>query len=93
MVQCFSIVSVLILTVLAASMLVLPLILPPLPPPPLMILFFPVGIMAALMFLALSPSDAGANVPLVLSGFMVHSFVSSTFSAFEFWVSFRILQN
>ncbi|KAJ7009737.1 hypothetical protein NC653_000443 [Populus alba x Populus x berolinensis] len=42
-------------------MVVLPLMLPPLPPPPLILLFFPVGIMAALMFLALSPSDAAAN--------------------------------
>ncbi|PON53317.1 hypothetical protein PanWU01x14_203240 [Parasponia andersonii] len=41
--------------VLAASMVILPLILPPLPPPPLMLLFFPVGIMAALMLLAFSP--------------------------------------
>ncbi|CAK7336503.1 unnamed protein product [Dovyalis caffra] len=56
--------SVLLLTVLAASMVVLPLMLPPLPPPPLMLLLFPVGIMAALMFLALSPSDAAANVAL-----------------------------
>lgn len=64
MVQCFSIVSVLILTVLAASMAVLPLMLPPLPPPPLILLFFPVGIMAALMFLALTPSDAAGNVAL-----------------------------
>lgn len=64
MVRCFSTVSVVILTALAASMAVLPLLLPPLPPPPLMFLFFPVGIMAALMFLAFSPSDAAANFAL-----------------------------
>lgn len=56
--------SVVILTALAAAMAVLPLLLPPLPPPPLMLLFFPVGIMAALMFLAFSPSDAAANFAL-----------------------------
>ncbi|OAY36247.1 hypothetical protein MANES_11G006800v8 [Manihot esculenta] len=62
MVRCFGFVSVALLVVLAASMVVLPLLLPPLPPPPLLLLFFPVGIMAALMFLAFSPADVGENV-------------------------------
>ncbi|KAJ6326069.1 hypothetical protein OIU78_013211 [Salix suchowensis] len=62
MARCFSIVSVVILTALAASMVVFPLLLPTLPPPPSMLLFFPVGIMAALMFLAFYPSDAAAYV-------------------------------
>ncbi|KAE8038413.1 hypothetical protein FH972_010926 [Carpinus fangiana] len=62
MVQFFSIGSVLVLAALAASMVVLPLLLPPLPPPPLMLLLFPVGIMAALMFLAFSPAEAAGNV-------------------------------
>ncbi|KAG5249921.1 hypothetical protein IMY05_003G0150400 [Salix suchowensis] len=62
MARCFSIVSVVILTALAASMVVFPLLLPTLPPPPSMLLFFPVGIMAALMFLAFYPSDANAYV-------------------------------
>ncbi|KAF5729329.1 putative transmembrane protein [Tripterygium wilfordii] len=57
MVRCFSIGRVIVLVTVAASMVVLPLILPPLPPPPLMLLFFPVGIMAALMFLAFSPDE------------------------------------
>ncbi|RYR32442.1 hypothetical protein Ahy_A10g047009 [Arachis hypogaea] len=57
MVRCYSLGYILILVVLATSMVVLPLMLPPLPPPPLVLLFFPVGIMAALMFLAFSPSD------------------------------------
>jgi hypothetical protein len=64
MVQFFSVGSVLVLAALAASMVVLPLLLPPLPPPPLMLLLFPVGIMAALMFLAFSPADAPANFVL-----------------------------
>ncbi|KAJ7949361.1 putative Transmembrane protein [Quillaja saponaria] len=62
MVRCFSLGSILILAALAASMVVLPLILPPLPPPPLLLLFFPVGIMAALMFLAFSPTESAVNV-------------------------------
>ncbi|GLT88609.1 hypothetical protein SLE2022_066260 [Rubroshorea leprosula] len=62
MAKCFGIGGFVLLLVLAASMLVLPLILPPLPPPPLMLLFFPVGIMAALMFLAFSPADVTGNV-------------------------------
>lgn len=53
--------SVLVLAVLALCMVVLPLMLPPLPPPPLMLLLFPVGIMAALMFLAFSPADQPAG--------------------------------
>ncbi|PRQ55544.1 hypothetical protein RchiOBHm_Chr1g0325751 [Rosa chinensis] len=57
MVQCMSLGSVMVLAGLAAFMVVLPLMLPPLPPPPLMFLFFPVGIMAALMFLAFSPAE------------------------------------
>lgn len=62
MVRIMSVGSILVLAALAASMVFLPLMLPPLPPPPLMLLFFPVGIMAALMFLAFSPTDAQANV-------------------------------
>ncbi|AES68729.1 hypothetical protein MtrunA17_Chr3g0082181 [Medicago truncatula] len=62
MVRCFSLGSVLILIALAASMVVLPLMLPPLPPPPLALLFFPVGIMAALVVLAFSPSENVKNV-------------------------------
>lgn len=62
MVRCFGLVSVFVLAVLAASMVVLPLLLPPLPPPPLLLMFFPVGIMAALMFLAFSPAEADGNV-------------------------------
>ncbi|MGI4406707.1 hypothetical protein ACR2V0_28985 [Klebsiella pneumoniae] len=53
---------VLVLALLTVSLLVLPPILPPLPPPPMALLFFPVGIMALLMFLAFSPSDAAPNV-------------------------------
>ncbi|CAN6561926.1 unnamed protein product [Malus baccata var. baccata] len=60
MVQCMSLGSVLVLAVLALCMVVLPLMLPPLPPPPFMLLFFPVGIMAALVFLAFSPADQPA---------------------------------
>ncbi|KAI3407262.1 uncharacterized protein J3R85_021145 [Psidium guajava] len=55
--------TVLVLAALAAFMVVLPLVLPPLPPPPLMVLL-PVGIMAALMFLAFSP--AAANVDAIV---------------------------
>lgn len=62
MVRFFSVGSVVVLAVLAASLVVLPLMLPPLPPPPLMLLFFPVGIMAALMLLAFSPTDAAGHV-------------------------------
>jgi len=62
MVKCFSLGSVLVLVVLAVSMVLLPLVLPPLPPPPLVLLFFPVGIMAALILLAFSPSEADRNV-------------------------------
>lgn len=58
MVRFFSLGSVLVLAALAASMVVLPPMLPPLPPPPLMFLLFPVGLMAALMFLAFSPTEA-----------------------------------
>ncbi|KAK8546029.1 hypothetical protein V6N13_067267 [Hibiscus sabdariffa] len=54
--------GLLLLAALTASMLVLPLVLPPLPPPPLMLLFFPVGLMAALALLAFSPADATGNV-------------------------------
>ncbi|KAF7824740.1 putative transmembrane protein [Senna tora] len=61
MVRCFTLGSVLVLVALAASMVLLPLMLPPLPPPPLVLLFFPVGIMAALMLLAFSPSEADRN--------------------------------
>ncbi|KAB2085746.1 hypothetical protein ERO13_A05G399900v2 [Gossypium hirsutum] len=58
----FGVGGFLLLLALAASMVVLPLMLPPLPPPPLMLLFFPVGIMAALMFLAFSPAEAVGDV-------------------------------
>lgn len=61
MVQCMSLGSVLVLAGLALFMVVLPLLLPPLPPPPLMLLFFPVGIMVALMFLAFSPAETAGN--------------------------------
>ncbi|KAK8546030.1 hypothetical protein V6N13_067268 [Hibiscus sabdariffa] len=54
--------GLLLLAALTASMLFLPLVLPPLPPPPLLLLFIPVGLMAALVFLALSPADAMGNV-------------------------------
>ncbi|PPD80609.1 hypothetical protein GOBAR_DD22474 [Gossypium barbadense] len=54
--------GLLLLAALTASMLVLPLVLPPLPPPPLMLLFFPVGLMAALVFLAFSPAETVGNV-------------------------------
>lgn len=66
MVRCFSLGSVLILIAIAASMVVLPLMLPPLPPPPLVLLFFPVGIMAALVVLAFSPSENVKNVKNVV---------------------------
>ncbi|XVF24486.1 hypothetical protein REPUB_Repub13aG0132200 [Reevesia pubescens] len=58
----FGVGGLLLLAVLAASMVFLPLMLPPLPPPPLMLLFFPVGIMAALVFLAFSPAESVGNV-------------------------------
>ncbi|XVE68349.1 hypothetical protein DITRI_Ditri09bG0061000 [Diplodiscus trichospermus] len=58
----FGVGGLLLMLALAAFMVVLPLMLPPLPPPPLMLLFFPVGIMAALMFLAFSPTEAAGNV-------------------------------
>ena len=58
----FGVGGILLLVVLAASMVFLPLMLPPLPPPPLMLLFFPVGLMAALIFLAFSPAQAVGNV-------------------------------
>ncbi|KAM2071465.1 hypothetical protein ACFX1T_039899 [Malus domestica] len=61
MVQCMSLGSALVLACLALFLVVLPLILPPLPPPPLMLLFFPVGIMAALLFLAFSPAGPEAG--------------------------------
>uniref|UniRef100_A0A9I9D399 Transmembrane protein n=1 Tax=Cucumis melo TaxID=3656 RepID=A0A9I9D399_CUCME len=61
MVRCFNLVSVLVLAAVAVSMVVLPLVLPPLPPPPLVLLFFPVGIMAALLLLAFSHSDVGVG--------------------------------
>ncbi|KAK8999019.1 hypothetical protein V6N11_070197 [Hibiscus sabdariffa] len=57
----FGIGGLLFLAELAAFMMVLPLMLPPLPPPPLVFMFFPVGIMAALMFLAFSPADVVGN--------------------------------
>ncbi|KAJ4832778.1 hypothetical protein Tsubulata_018792 [Turnera subulata] len=61
-----NLVSVAVLAALTASMVVLPLYLPPvLPPPPTMLLFFPIGIMAALMLLAFSPTEAAAgNAPV-----------------------------
>lgn len=65
MVRCISVGYILLLATLAASMVVLPLILPPLPPPPLMLLLFPVGIMAALMFLAFSPTPSEALLNVV----------------------------
>jgi len=78
MVRCFSLGSVLILIALAASMVVLPLMLPPLPPPPLALLFFPVGIMAALVVLAFSPSENVKNV-------VVYSSSSSGISNSKRW--------
>ncbi|KAB2010148.1 hypothetical protein ES319_D10G216900v1 [Gossypium barbadense] len=57
----FGIGGLLLMVALAASMVFLPLMLPPLPPPPLVLLFFPVGIMAALMFLAFSPAEVVGN--------------------------------
>lgn len=53
--------TVLLLAAVAAFMVVVPLVLPPLPPPPLLLLFFPVGIMAALLFLAFSPAEDVLN--------------------------------
>ncbi|CAK9161949.1 unnamed protein product, partial [Ilex paraguariensis] len=53
---------VVVLAILTASLLVLPPILPPLPPPPMLLMLFPVGIMALLMFLAFSPANGAANV-------------------------------
>lgn len=50
--------TVLVLVAVAAFMAVMPLLLPPLPPPPLFLLFFPVGIMVALMFLVFSPAES-----------------------------------
>lgn len=73
MVRCFSLGSVLILIALAASMVVLPLMLPPLPPPPLALLFFPVGIMAALVVLAFSPSENVKNVVVYSSSGIANS--------------------
>ncbi|XVF00225.1 hypothetical protein REPUB_Repub03eG0266700 [Reevesia pubescens] len=58
----FGLGGLLLLAALAVSMVFLPLMLPPLPPPPLMLLFFPVGIMVALMFLAFLPADSVGNV-------------------------------
>ncbi|XP_022764198.1 E3 ubiquitin-protein ligase RING1-like [Durio zibethinus] len=64
----FGLGGLLLLAALAASMMVLPLMLPPLPPPPLMLLLLPVGIMAALMFLAFSPTEAAGNVVVLEDG-------------------------
>ncbi|KAG8648991.1 hypothetical protein MANES_08G058601v8 [Manihot esculenta] len=55
----FSLRSLTVMVVFTFFLLVLPLVLPPLPPPPLFLLFLPVLIMSALIFLALTPS----NVP------------------------------
>ncbi|KAF9679287.1 hypothetical protein SADUNF_Sadunf07G0124200 [Salix dunnii] len=54
----FSLVSLLLLICLTASLLILPLVLPPLPPPPFMLLLLPIGIFALLMVLAFMPSNA-----------------------------------
>ncbi|GMH08740.1 hypothetical protein Nepgr_010580 [Nepenthes gracilis] len=54
----FGLVSLLLLICLTALLLILPLILPPLPPPPLMLLLFPICILALLMILAFMPSNA-----------------------------------
>ncbi|KAL9377372.1 hypothetical protein Peur_028707 [Populus x canadensis] len=54
----FSLVSLLLLVCLTASLLILPLVLPPLPPPPFMLLLLPIGILVLLMFLAFMPSNA-----------------------------------
>ncbi|XAR63541.1 hypothetical protein NMG60_11023505 [Bertholletia excelsa] len=62
MARCSGVGRGLLLAVLAVSLLVLPPILPPLPPPPMLLMLFPVGIMAVLMVLALSPSDTAANI-------------------------------
>ncbi|RHN47777.1 hypothetical protein MtrunA17_Chr7g0256681 [Medicago truncatula] len=53
--------SVLILSLLALSILVLPLVMPPLPPPPLLLLLVPVFIMLLLFFIAFSPSKKVPN--------------------------------
>ncbi|KAK1438641.1 hypothetical protein QVD17_04450 [Tagetes erecta] len=46
-----------LLAIVTASLLLVPPILPPLPPPPMMLMLFPVGIMAALMFMLISPLE------------------------------------
>lgn len=66
MAQFFRAVSILILAAVTTSMVVLPLILPPLPSPPLVLLFFPVGIMVALMLLVFGRSDAPIPVKVVV---------------------------
>ncbi|KAL2979535.1 hypothetical protein AAZX31_13G177600 [Glycine max] len=66
MVRFFSAVSILILVAVIALMVVLPLMLPPLPPPPLVLLFFPVGIMAVLMLLAFVLSEAPMTTKVIL---------------------------
>ena len=57
MLRYFTLITVLVLVFLTVSLLVLPLVLPPLPPPPLMLLFIPVLMMIALIFMALLPSE------------------------------------
>ncbi|KAK4748962.1 hypothetical protein SAY87_015548 [Trapa incisa] len=57
--------TVLVLAALAAFMVLMPLVLPPLPPPPLVLLLFPVGIMATLVFLAFTPSDGSVHMDAV----------------------------
>lgn len=57
MLRYFTLITVVVLVVLTVSLLVLPLVLPPLPPPPFMLLFIPVLIMIALIFMALLPSE------------------------------------
>lgn len=63
MLSYFSLTSIVILVLLTVLLLVLPLVLPPLPPPPLILLFVPVLLIIALVFLALLPSE----LPNVLS--------------------------
>ncbi|KAH1102342.1 hypothetical protein GLYMA_13G195500v4 [Glycine max] len=66
MVRFFRVVSILILVSVTALMVVLPLMLPSLPPPPLVLLFFPVGIMAVLMLLAFVPSEAPMTTNIIV---------------------------
>lgn len=56
-----------------ALLVFLPLVLPPLPPPPLLLLLVPVGLMAALLALALVPSDGrGATATAAVASACVY---------------------